>query len=340
MKERTALIFVFLANLIFGQNPMTDSDFYKAFPKSEIIDYSKDAYDLDLKICNYLISDTSFKNKMAVIDAFNTESETDAGQLFFEFLKSKYGFFSISEIKSNEQKLILAYLLMTSNIDISKTLLKEIEATYSNRLSFNLIKFFVNSFEYIDTDKCKIWLDYQKLDNSKFVINDFDKKSMYLIAKKVDLLKDFCSKEKLATTQTKRHFIRQKTFNNSFDLNYENGVYSINLEINNAIKLDFIFDSGASLVLIPEDVFRVLVRMKKIKKEHMLGVQKFTIADGNTMEKPVFLIKSLKIGHIEVKDVKASVGELNSDLLLGQSFQKKFKVLKIDNNNNKLIIEQ
>ncbi len=339
-KTILTLIIILISNGIFCQNPLTDSDFYNAYAKSEIIDYSKEAYDLDFKICEYLISDTNFQNKMAVIDAFNSEAESEAGKLFLGFLKSKYNFLDISDIENNEHKLILAYLLMTSNLDVSKSLLKEAEPFYKNKKSFNVLSFLINSMEFTETNKCKIWTDFQKLDNRKFAINDFSEKSMYLIAKQIDLNKDFCTKEKIVVTKTKRYFIQERTSNNTFDLNYENGVYSINLEINNALKLDFIFDSGASIVLIPEDVFRVLLRMKTIKKEDMLGVQKFTIADGSTMEKPIFLIKSLKIGNIEVNNIKASVGELNSDLLLGQSFQKKFKVLKIDNRNNKLIIEQ
>ena len=326
------------SSLGYGQNPFTDSDFYKAYPKSEIIEYAKNAYDLDFKICEYLTSNVSFEKKMAVIDAFNSESEFEAGKLFLSYLKSRYNIINIADLKSNEHKLILSYLLMTSDLDISKSLLNQVE--YKNKLSYNVLSFFINSIENIETNKCKIWADFQSLDNKKFIIKDFSPKSMNLIAKKVDLLKDYCSSEKLVKTKTKRYFIQERTVNNSFDLNYEKGVYSINLEINNSLKLDFIFDSGASIVLIPEDVFRVLIRMKTIKKEHMLGVQRFTIADGSTMEKPVFLISSLKIGNIEVKDIKASIGELDSDLLLGQSFQKKFKVLKIDNNNNKLIIEQ
>jgi predicted aspartyl protease len=69
-------------------------------------------------------------------------------------------------------------------------------------------------------------------------------------------------------------------------------------------------------------------------------MQKFKIADGSIIDKPVIIIKSLKIGDIEVKNIKASVGDLNSDLLLGQSFQKRFKILKIDNISNELIIEK
>ena len=343
MRKNYILILIttlLVSNFAFCQNPITDSDFYKAYPKSEIIEYSKNAYDLDFKICEYLVSQESFEKKMAVIDAFNTEGEFEAGKLFLEFLKSKYDIINIVDLKNNDQKLILSYLLMTSDLDISKSLLSQMESKSKNKLSFNVLSFFINSIENIETDKCKVWTDFQNLDSKKFMINDFSSKSMNLIAKKVDLLKDFCSSEKLVTTKTKRYFIQERTINNSFDLNYENGVYSINLEINNSLKLDFIFDSGASIVLIPEDVFRVLIRMKTIKKEHMLGVQRFTIADGSTMEKPVFLISSLKIGNIEIENVKASVGELNSDLLLGQSFQKEFKVLKIDNKNNKLIIEQ
>lgn len=338
--EITMFTFYSIISTVFCQNPITDSDFYKAYTESDIVSYSKDAYDLDYKICAYLVGDTSLEKKMAVIDAFNTEAELDAGRLFLQFLKSKYGYPDVSEINNDEHKLILSYLLMTSEIEISKSLLKEVETNYQNRLSYNVLKFFVTSFENLENNKCKVWSDFQKLDNRKFQLNDFNSEAMTLIAKKIDDYKDYCSQENLVLTQTKRNFAQEFSSSNTFDLNYENGVYSIALEINKVLELDFIFDSGASVVLIPEDVFRVLLRLNAIKKEHMLGLQEFTIADGSTMKKPVFLIESLKIGNIEVNNIEAAVGELNSNLLLGQSFQKEFKLIKIDNKNNKLIIDK
>lgn len=98
-------------------------------------------------------------------------------------------------------------------------------------------------------------------------------------------------------------------------------------------------DSGASVVLIPEDVFRVLIRNGSIVEKDIIGFKNFTIADGTTSKRPIFLIKSLSIGKIIVHDVEAAVGELNSDLLLGQSFINKFKSIKIDNVTKELIIE-
>lgn len=332
------LIFFFLITLSYSQNPLTDSDYYKAYNEFEIMSYAKKAFDLDNKICVFLSSSESFDKKMAVVDAFNSPAEMDAGNLFLTYLKHKYNVKEIKEIKNIEDKLILCYLYLTSDINLSKQILKENEKIYSNRLSFGVLKFIINSQENIKKDECKIWRDFQMLDNKNFKIKDMRANALTYIAKSVDSLKNKCSNEMLVITNTKRHFISENHFNR-FKLKYESGVYKINININNSVNLDFILDSGASVVLIPEDVFSVLVRNGTISNDDILGYKNFTIADGTSSQKPIFKIKSLSIGNITVNNIEASIGEKNSDLLLGQSFIQKFKSIKIDNSSNELIIE-
>lgn len=339
-KSKSIKIFIFFlgTNLSYSQSPLTDSDFYKAYDEFEIMGYTKKAFDLDNKICNFLSSAETFDKKMAVVDAFNSAAEMEAGDLFFTFLKHKYKINEIREIKNIEDKLILSYLYFTSDITLSKQILKENENFNSDRLSFGVLKFLLNSQEQVENDECEVWRDFQILDNKAYKIKDMRVNAMTLLAKSVDKLKNKCSNEMLVITKTKRYF-KNESLVNKFKLKYENGVYKINLNINNSVNLDFILDSGASVVLIPEDVFSVLVRNGTILKTDILGYKTFTIADGTSSKKPIFKIKSLTIGNITVADIEATIGELNSDLLLGQSFIQKFKSIKIDNMTNQLVIE-
>lgn len=338
-KSKKIFLFFLVTTLSYSQNPLTDSDFYKAYNEFEIMIYAKKTFDLDNKICNFLSSNEAFEKKMAVVDAFNSADEMEAGNLFFIYLKNKYNIKNVEEIKNIEDKLILSYLYITSNITLSKQILKENEKLYSDRLSFGILKFIINSQEQLDIDECKVWRDFQALDNQTFKVKDMRPVAITLLAKSIDKFKNKCSNEMLVITKTKRHFTNEN-YVNRFKLEKESGVYKINININNSVNLDFILDSGASVVLIPEDVFSVLIRNGTISKSDILGYSTFTIADGTSSKKPIFKIKSLSIGNITVTDVEATIGELNSDLLLGQSFIQKFKSIKIDNSTNELIIEK
>lgn len=322
----------------YSQKQLTDLDFYKAYNDLEIIEYAKNAFDLDNKICSFLTSQESFDKKMAIVDAFNSASEMEAGDLFFKFLCHKHGISKIEEIQNIEDKLILSYLYFTSDLDLSKKILSENNSFISERLSFAILKFLIDSQEKIKNNECQVWVDFQKLDSKIYKTRDFKENALTIIAKSIDDLKNSCSKEILVITKTKRNFKKENLINR-FKLKNENGIYKINLNLNNSVELDFILDSGASVVLIPEDVFRVLIRNGTIMEKDIIGFKNFTIADGTTSKRPIFRIKSLAIGKIIVNDVEAAVGELNSDLLLGQSFIKKFKSIKIDNIAKELIIE-
>ncbi|MDP1814572.1 MAG: retropepsin-like aspartic protease [Leadbetterella sp.] len=127
---------------------------------------------------------------------------------------------------------------------------------------------------------------------------------------------------------------------NLIDLTYINGVYSLPVNLNNVMKLDFILDLGASDVSLSPDVFLVLYRAGTIKETDFIGTETYRFADGSTAKSNVFNLSTIKIGDIELKNVRASISNnINSPLLLGQSALKKFSSYKIDNQNNKLIID-
>jgi predicted aspartyl protease len=117
------------------------------------------------------------------------------------------------------------------------------------------------------------------------------------------------------------------------------GIYRVPVVINDALKLDFIVDSGASDVSIPSDVVLTLVRTGTIKRSDFIGTEKYGLADGSTVESGTFIIRSLKVGNRTVTDVRASIADVKGPLLLGQTFLKRFKSWSQDNAAHELILE-
>jgi len=116
------------------------------------------------------------------------------------------------------------------------------------------------------------------------------------------------------------------------------GVYALPVEINGVLTLQFILDSGAAEVNIPADVVFTLVRTGTIKDTDFLPGKTYVLADGSTLRSPRFTIRTLKIGSRHIQDVPASVGNLTSGLLLGQSFLERLGTWGIDNQKNVLVI--
>jgi hypothetical protein len=128
--------------------------------------------------------------------------------------------------------------------------------------------------------------------------------------------------------------------NTEIDLTFENGVYKLPVNLNGVMSLNFTLDLGASDVSISPDVFLVLYRAGTIGESDFIGTETYKFADGSTAKSNVFNLKTLKIGDFELKDVRASISNnISSPLLLGQSALKKLPSYKIDNQNNKLIID-
>ena len=116
------------------------------------------------------------------------------------------------------------------------------------------------------------------------------------------------------------------------------GIYQVPVVINDALKLDFIVDSGASDVSIPADVVLTLMRTGTIKRSDFIGTSKYRLADGSTVKSRTFIISSLKVGDRTVTDVRASIADVNGPLLLGQSFLKRFRSWSQDNAAHELIL--
>ncbi len=113
----------------------------------------------------------------------------------------------------------------------------------------------------------------------------------------------------------------------------EEGVNYVWIEIN-GLKLRFVFDTGASNISISPAEASVLYRQGTLNRNDILDIEYFQDATGRISEGTTINLRTVKIGDIVLKDVKATVvNNENAPLLLGQSVMERFGKIEIDNEN-------
>jgi len=122
-------------------------------------------------------------------------------------------------------------------------------------------------------------------------------------------------------------------------LNSRGGVLVVPVQINGALTLDFMIDSGASDVAVPADVVMTLIRTGTLQSSDFLGSETCRLADGSTVPSATFRIRTLRVGAKVVHDVTGSVAPVAGSLLLGQSFLRQLSSWSIDNRRHVLILE-
>lgn len=127
---------------------------------------------------------------------------------------------------------------------------------------------------------------------------------------------------------------------NKIKLKKENGTFLIPATLNNSVTVEFIFDSGASEVLVSPEIVAILIKRNTISEKDILESGYYTIADGSVVKMARFKMKEIKIGEKVLKNVECSVAnDLYTDMLLGQSVLSKFGKYTFDNNTQTLLIE-
>ena len=126
----------------------------------------------------------------------------------------------------------------------------------------------------------------------------------------------------------------------SIPLSMQGGTFVIPVLINGQITLNFTIDSGAADVSIPADVVSTLIRIGTIQESDFVGKKTYRLADGSSVPSVTFLIRSLKVGSHVLENVTGSVASAQADLLLGQSFLRRFKSWSIDNARQVLMLTQ
>jgi predicted aspartyl protease len=117
------------------------------------------------------------------------------------------------------------------------------------------------------------------------------------------------------------------------------GVYAVPLQLNDHVVLYGIVDSGASDISIPADILKGMMDDKILSGSDFLDEKTYVMADGSKVAAKRYLIKSVRVGEKELKDVTVSSTPKNGVILLGQSFLGRFKSWSIDNEAHALILD-
>lgn len=123
------------------------------------------------------------------------------------------------------------------------------------------------------------------------------------------------------------------------DYNRYGSTIFVEAMLNDLIKVNFVVDTGASVVVISREI------ADKLNLGHEVERSSFevTLADGSKVRASPVLLKKVKVGDATLEDVPAAViekkGISEEDGLLGMSFLKNFLV-RINTKENKLILEE
>jgi len=90
-------------------------------------------------------------------------------------------------------------------------------------------------------------------------------------------------------------------------LSKEGGVYTVPCKVN-GVPLKFIFDTGASDVLISKETAQTLMQQGKLfPTDFLLSVKKYKTASGDIVENQEVIIRELQISNLVLPNVRASV---------------------------------
>nr|WP_185147506.1 retropepsin-like aspartic protease [Ornithobacterium rhinotracheale] len=122
-------------------------------------------------------------------------------------------------------------------------------------------------------------------------------------------------------------------------MHVQDGVRYVKVEINGK-TLDFVFDTGASNICMSLKEAKNLYQNGLIDIKDFKGLSSFQDATGAVSNGLVVNLKSVKLGRVELKNIKCLIVESESaPLLLGQSFLEKIGNIEIDNINNFIILK-
>ena len=126
---------------------------------------------------------------------------------------------------------------------------------------------------------------------------------------------------------------------NSIPYTKDNGVMTIPVTIN-GIQLNFIFDSGASVVCMSSLEATLLVKQGAITIDDITGQSSYLDASGNVNIGTTINLKEVKVGTKILTNITANVVDNEqAPLLLGGSVLREFGTITIDQNKEAIIFE-
>ena len=116
------------------------------------------------------------------------------------------------------------------------------------------------------------------------------------------------------------------------------GTYEVSCKVND-LKLNFIFDTGASDISISQTEALFMLKNDYLAEADIKGKEKYMDANGDISVGTKILLKKVEIGGLILRNVSASVvNNKNAPLLFGQSALSKYGKIIIDNKKSEITI--
>ena len=118
----------------------------------------------------------------------------------------------------------------------------------------------------------------------------------------------------------------------------DGGCVSVKCTINE-LPLNFIFDTGASIVSLSQVEANFMLKNGYLKRDDFVGSGRFVDANGDVTEGTIVNLRYVDFGGLKLNNVRASVvRNQKAPLLLGQTVLGRLGSIEIDNPGKKLII--
>lgn len=112
------------------------------------------------------------------------------------------------------------------------------------------------------------------------------------------------------------------------------GTYEVKGSMN-GLKVNMIFDTGASGLIISKVEEQFMLKNGYLKESDYSHETTFKIADGSLLECKVYILKDFELGGVHIQNVEISTVEKESaDILMGQSVMSRFGKFEVDNTRN------
>lgn len=117
------------------------------------------------------------------------------------------------------------------------------------------------------------------------------------------------------------------------------GMTFVKIKTGSLVKF-WLFDTGASDMLITKDMEETLQSEKVITADNFTGIKEYEMANGIVDTCRTYKINGVKIGRYSIDNVIIAVSDKAKRIIVGKSLINKFSSFMIINNNNTLILNR
>ena len=118
-----------------------------------------------------------------------------------------------------------------------------------------------------------------------------------------------------------------------------NGLTYIKIKTGSMVQF-WLFDTGASDMLIGNEMEKKLKEEGYIKESDYLGTGEYTMANGTVDTCRKYVISNLRLGDFSINNIVMAVSDKSKRIIAGRSLLNKFSNWLLDNKNNILILNR